>query len=195
MTLSTTTHRIYGRWRRELTLAVPDRLLTVSAHAYDAPKPLPRKLCVGECIQLIALSPAVYRTLNTPPGQTIYDVYDPQIAGTVAAMRRNEDGRMVILVENGRSKHGVAWAVISAPLEPEMASETPAVDGAEDWMMELLAADRCEVQWGIFEVVVSDDIPEGITPLVKYQYSDPKSKKHDKKVMDKHGAWKPHHVI
>ncbi|KAI0721262.1 hypothetical protein C8T65DRAFT_735283 [Cerioporus squamosus] len=189
---STTVHRLYGRWRHQLALSTPNHLLPVTAHVYEAPTPFPSFLRPGDQVQLIAISPTVYRTLFMPPGQNMYDVYDPQVVGRVEGMRAVGPDRLVILVENARSEHGVPWAVISAPFVPGKVPVALSEECRVEWAKELLEMDWGFVRWGANEVVVADNLVEGVTPPVNYRFPDPKMRRRDRKITDKGGAWKPY---
>ncbi|KAI0681961.1 hypothetical protein C8T65DRAFT_751040 [Cerioporus squamosus] len=192
MASTTTVPRLYGRWRSQLALSLPDQLLPATVHTYSAPSPLPANIRFGDRVQVIALSPVVYRTLRTQSGSPVFDVYDPQIIGVVEGVRRFGEEQVALLVKNERIEHGVEWAVVSAPL---VAGEAPNVveDGPlAEWAKRLLDSEGRVAGLRCVDVVVVDELGEDVTLPVKCRYPDPKVRRRERRITDVAGAWKPY---
>ncbi|KAI0706717.1 hypothetical protein C8T65DRAFT_740562 [Cerioporus squamosus] len=184
-------HRLYARWRDQFALSLPDQPLPASVHAYCAPSPLPAKMQLGDHVQVIAISPMVYRTLHVPPGTNLFDVYDPQIVGQVEGMRSFGSEKVVLLVRNARAEHGVQWAVVAAPPVPGEAPDASGDGHLAEWMARLLEDEGRVADPKCVGAVVVDNLGGGVTPPVKCRFPDPKTRRRDRKITDQYGAWKP----
>ncbi|KAI0709669.1 hypothetical protein C8T65DRAFT_648821 [Cerioporus squamosus] len=184
MASTTTVHRLYGRWRDQAALSLPDQLLPVTIHTYDAPSPLPARIRLGDRVQVIAVSPMAYRTLHVPPGRTIFDVYDPQIVGVVEGVRTSGAEKVTLLVRNERAEHGVAWAVVSGPPMP---GDTPSAveDGyLVEWMKSVLDGEGSVVALRCADAEVVDHLGGGVTLPVQCQYPDPEMRRRDRRTTE-----------
>ncbi|KAI0702818.1 hypothetical protein C8T65DRAFT_741498 [Cerioporus squamosus] len=182
MDTTTTVHRLYGRWREQRSLSLPNRLLAATVHIYNAPTPIPVGLRLGDHVQVV----------HVPLGPSYFDVYDPQIVGSVEGVRRIGTERVALLVKNEREEYGAGWAVVSAPLGP---GETPdVVDEGHlaEWMKQLLDGEVNVAVPKSGDVVVVDNLGWAVTPLVTYRFPDPKMRRRDRKITGPSGAWKPY---
>ncbi len=181
--------RVYARWSGQLQLSLPDHLQVVPAHTYDAPIPMPACPRRGERVQVIALSPMVYRTMHTPIGTRQYDVYDPYIEGVVVGVMMVGKVQVVFAVKNERLEAGVQWVVVTAPYDREM-MDPPVEDCPLGWLREVLSKGRSNVSLQRDAVVV-DELGNDPSPPVSLQYPDPRVWRRDQMLMDRCGAWRP----
>ncbi|KAI0720988.1 hypothetical protein C8T65DRAFT_735482 [Cerioporus squamosus] len=184
--------RIYARWREQLALSLPDHLLPIPAHAYDAPVQMAVQPHRGDHVQLIALSPMVYRTFFAPLGTNIYDMYDPQVEGTVAGVFRVSPERLAFAIENTRDTVGVPWVLVTAPFVPEEMLPPGDEECPPGWLTAVLGVARSTV--GLQrDAVVVDGLGDVPTPPVVLHYPDPRVRRCDRMLTERAGrTWKPY---
>ncbi|KAI0720818.1 hypothetical protein C8T65DRAFT_735752 [Cerioporus squamosus] len=176
--------RIYARWADHLSLSLPDHSLPVPAHAYDVPIPIGACPELGERVQIIALSPMAYRTMHTPLGTQIYDVYDPQVEGVVEGVCWAGPSRVAFAVKNERLVAGVPWVVVTMPFDRWAMKLVAEEDCPPGWLRTCLSTQRSEVEVQDGAVVV-DKLGDDPTPPVSLQYPDPRVWQHDRLLTDR----------
>ncbi|KAI0684818.1 hypothetical protein C8T65DRAFT_748483 [Cerioporus squamosus] len=186
-----TTTRIYARWADQLELSIPTDPLPVPAHAYDAPIPPPICPSLGERVQIIALSPMVYRTMFTPLGGTRkYDVYDPQVEGVVEGVCMAGKSRVAFTVKNFRRESGVQWVVVTVPFVEGVMRQPEASDCPADWLRRCLAEEQSDVELQC-DAVVEDELGDVPTSPVTLQYADPRVWQRDRLLTECFDRWRP----
>ncbi|KAI0735642.1 hypothetical protein C8Q76DRAFT_611405, partial [Earliella scabrosa] len=130
--------RVYGRWRDKLSLSLPSSVHPLVVHRYVAPVVPETALRVGMRVQILALSPAVYRTLHTPLwSKPVYDVYDPHVEGTVIGAKVDDDKVVTLAVQNERAISKVAFAVVTLPYMPGVTVFLEEVERTCTWLFDL----------------------------------------------------------
>ncbi len=184
------TTRVYARWSGQLLLSLPDHLQAIPAHTYDAPIPMPACPRRGECVKIVALSPMVYRTMHTPIGTRMYDVYDPYVEGMVEGVVMVNPTQVAFAVKNERVEAGVQWVVVAAPFCRDVMVSPPMEDCPLEWLRGCLSKGRSDVLLQRDAVVV-DELGNDPSPPVSLQYPDPRVWRRDQMLTDRCGAWRP----
>ncbi len=177
------TTRIYARWEDHLFLSLPNNPLPIPAHTYNAPVPMGACPKRGDHVQIIALSPLVYRTLDVPLGARIYDVYDPQVVGVVEGVCWSGPSRVAFAVENERAVTGVPWVIVTVPFDCRTMEPPADEDCPLGWLKNCLEMQRSKVVVQ-HDAVVVDKLGDEPTPLVSLQYPDPRVWQRDQLLTD-----------
>ncbi|KAI0713859.1 hypothetical protein C8Q76DRAFT_620411 [Earliella scabrosa] len=176
--------RVYGRWKESIQLSLPSAVHPVVAHRYIAPVRPEVAVQVGMRVQVIALSPAVYRTLHTPlRSKPLYDVYDPHIEGTVIGVKHDSADVVTVAIWNERPISKVAIAIVTLPYIPDITMTLKDVETTCPWLFGLAVYPPGVVtlEEGAEVVDHLGDLP---TPPVVLCYPDPEMYEHDTLVTD-----------
>ncbi|TFK93201.1 hypothetical protein K466DRAFT_581157 [Polyporus arcularius HHB13444] len=175
--------RLYARWMRQATLSLPTSVHPIVAHEYEMPIKPSQPLRVGLRVQLMALSPMVYRTLLPCFTHPIYDVYDPQIEGEVDGVRVNEEVQIVYFaIRNERAQNRVRYVVVAAPYIPGLTVAESPPRRSCDWLdamttRESLGLDSLSDRVSELKLEESAEVIDGFrdspTQPLSFRYPDP----------------------
>ena len=175
--------RLYGRWADQLHLTSEGSPKTFLAHRYIIPICPRSPVRVGVRVQIIALSPSVYRTTNPIASRGVYDVYDPHIEGEVVGVKLDGCNLVSFAIRNERHVSKVAVAVVVLPYIAGVSAIVAEVDTTCSLLFGLPELRR-RPAWFDEEARVMDNLGELPTPSLTLVYPNPETYTHDVLITD-----------